>query len=145
VAQPGNSEPFCNTLEIGCVAACGACVGGFSLCVSDENKMLKFCQNQFNTCLEGKLTASRSLARPQIAFKGGDGLSQETAIVIDGAMNEFEGIMAESLWAARHHVDWRKRDQSLIAAGAKHFDQINYEAADGRHTIWYDITGFFAK
>ncbi len=145
VTQPNGKEPFCNTLEIGCVSACAACIGGFSACSNNEDRTPRFCQTTFDTCLEQKLDASRARARPQIAFNGGDGLTQQTAIVIDGALGEFEGIMAENLWVARHHPQWRKHDQALIAADGKHFDKIGYDAPDGAHTVWYDVSGFLGK
>jgi hypothetical protein len=143
--EAGSTAPYCDTLEIGCVVACDACIDGFDKCTKSEEQSPRFCQNLFSECLEKKLTASRSRARPQIAFKGGDGLSQKTAVVIEGAQSESEGILAESLWISRQHADWRKRDRSLVTLDGKNFDSIDYRAADGAHTIWFDITGFFGK
>jgi hypothetical protein len=143
--QDNSKEPVCNTLEIGCVASCDGCIGGFAACMTNADKTPRVCQNSFDACLEQKLTASRSRARPQIAFTGGDGQSRETAVVIEGAMDEFEGLMAENLWAIRHHPQWVKHDQALIASDGKHFDKINYQSSDGTHTIWYDVSGFLGK
>ncbi len=145
LAQAEATEPYCDTLEIGCVSGCDACIGTFDTCINSDDKTPRFCQSTFDDCLDHKLTASRSRARPEIVFRGGDGLSRETAVVIEGAMNESEGVLAESLWVERHHQGWRKRDQALMVSDGKHFDDIHYVAADGPHAIWYDITGFFGK
>jgi len=145
LSESASTAPFCDTLEIGCVTACGACIGGFDSCTKSGDQSPRFCQNAFSECLDTKLTAARSRARPQITFKGGDGLSQKTAVVIEGAVSESEGILAERLWISRHHGDWRKRDQALVTVDGKNFDSVNYQAADGAHAIWFDITGFFGK
>jgi hypothetical protein len=145
LAEAGGTEPYCDTLEIGCVSGCDACIGIFDTCIKSEDQTPRFCQGAFDECLERKLTAARSRARPQITFKGGDGLSQKTAVVIEGALSGSEGILAESLWIARHHADWRKREQTRLSLDGRDFDSINYQAADGPHMIWFDITGFFGK
>jgi hypothetical protein len=145
LGQQGAKEPFCNTREIGCVASCKACVVSFAGCVKVADQTASFCQESFAACLEEKLDASGSRDRALIAFQGGDGLSQESAVVIEGAQDESEGISAEDLWTARHHPGWRKSAQALLSSGERAFDRIDYEAQDGHHMIWFDITGFFGK
>jgi len=145
LSQAGGTEPYCDTLEIGCVSGCDACIGIFDECIKSEDQTPRFCQSAFDDCLEQKLTAARSRARPQITFKGGDGLSRNTAVIIEGALTKSEGILAESLWIARHHADWRKQGQVLVSQDGRTFDNITYRAAEGSHLIWFDITGFLGK
>jgi len=145
LAQAGGTEPYCDTLEIGCVSGCDACIGIFDTCIKSDDQTPRFCQGAFDECLEQKLTASRSRARPQITFKGGDGLSRETAVVIEGAQGESEGSLAESLWVARHHQGWRKRGQTHLSLEDTDFDNVTYGAADGSHLIWFDVSHLFRK
>ena len=70
----------------------------------------------------------------------------ETAIVIRGAKGSIEGIVAESLWVAKRHPDWRKDSQALLNNGGKVYDRIGYLTAAGeRKTLFFDITDFFGK
>ena len=81
-----------------------------------------------------------------IRFSGGDGTAVESAVVIEGARNEDEGIVAESYWASRHHFGWRKGDQSLINHVSRQFDRITYVSPEGVEAVtFFDITAFFGK
>ncbi len=142
--QPEAKEPFCNTNEIECAATCQDCTSGFAKCLKEANQTVESCDDPLSACLTDKLAARKPDARPQIAFKG-DGETQATAVLIDGALSEFEGIAAEGLWISRNHPGWHKSHQALISSGAHKFDRIDYEAEDGHHSVWYDVTGFFGK
>jgi hypothetical protein len=88
-----------------------------------------------------------SLAFAQgVAFSGGDGSSFATAIVIEGAKNEMEGIGAERTYVASRHKDWREENSALITKGDRSYDINEYRAADGsKHTLTFDVTGFLGK
>ena len=53
--------------------------------------------------------------------------------------------MAETLWATKLHPAWHEKTQALVHSDGKSFDRIGYEAADGTHKTWFDITAFFGK
>jgi hypothetical protein len=142
--KPEAKAPFCDTNEIECAATCWSCMGGFAKCLKEADKTGDACGDPAIACLQDRLAARKPDARPQIAFHG-DGSAQATAVVIEGAQSEFEGIAAEGLWIARNHPDWRKSHQALVSSGDRHFDLIDYDAEDGHHSVWYDITGFFGK
>ncbi len=142
--RPEAKAPYCDTNEIECAATCWSCMGSFAKCLAEKEQTGVPCNDLVVTCLQDKLAARKPDARPQITFQG-DGSAQETAVVIGGAQSEFEGIAAEALWIARMHPEWRKSHQALISSGDRHFDLIDYDAEDGHHSVWYDITGFFGK
>ena len=67
-------------------------------------------------------------------------------MLIEGARNEEEGIVAESYWISRNRPGWRKGDQALINGNGRQFDRIIYASPDGKQTtIFFDITSFFGK
>ncbi len=134
----------CDTRYIGCYIDCTGCVGQFASCMRKADADAKACNDTFIACARTSLQARRDDRKP-IRFTGGDGSSRQTAIVIEGARNEVEGINAENLWVLKHQPSWRKAHQSLIQAGSRAFDAIEYEAPDGKHTLWFDITSFFGK
>ncbi len=138
------SQPVCDTRYIGCYIDCTGCVGQFGRCMRQADADAKACNDAFIACARTSLQARRDDRKP-IRFTGGDGSSRQAAIVIDGARNEVEGINAENLWVLKHQPGWRKAHQSLIQAGSRAFDAIEYEAPDGKHTLWFDITSFFGK
>jgi len=87
-----------------------------------------------------------------IIITGGDGSSEETAIVIRNAKNEKEGVNAEYEVVAKYYgvedKDWRLVDQSFIQneINGKCFDILKIEDQDGqRYAIWFDITDFYGK
>ncbi|MBI5264766.1 MAG: hypothetical protein HY852_23470 [Bradyrhizobium sp.] len=67
-------------------------------------------------------------------------------MVIEGARNEDEGIVAELYWASRNRPGWRKSRQSLISFNSRQMDRISFISPDGKEAaIFFDITGFFGK
>lgn len=67
-------------------------------------------------------------------------------MVIEGARNEEEGIVAESYWASRNRFRWRKGDQALINANSRQIDRITYISPDGTQAdTFFDVTAFFGK
>jgi len=83
-----------------------------------------------------------------IVYEGGDGSSEEKAIIITGAANGLEGVFAESDFIHAKHPDWRKVRQALIQRFdvAKIYDRVIYETLEGeQHTFYFDITAFYGK
>jgi hypothetical protein len=79
-----------------------------------------------------------------VAFSGGDGSSFATAIIIEGAKNELDGVGAERTYVAGRH--WREENSALITKGDRSYDINDYRAADGsKHTLTFDVTGFLGK
>lgn len=83
---------------------------------------------------------------PGVHFAGGDGSSQEKAVVVLGA-NESSGVQAEYLWLAAHFPGYQRGQQGLIQGqGGKSYDVLDFTTADGaKRTIYFDITDYFGK
>lgn len=134
----------CDTDAVLCQSGCVSCVATFDACLNGKDATQDACQVPFIACLK-KGFGNRDAGAPLIHFEGGDGQSLKTAVVISGAVNEVEGIVAENVYALRTHPTWLKRDQALIHDQKRSFDVIGYEASDGKHQLWFDITSFFGK
>ena len=87
-----------------------------------------------------------------IMITGGDGSSEENAIVIRNAKNEKDGVNAEYELVAKYYgiedKDWRLVVQTFIQHDitGKCYDILNIVNRDGqRYAIWFDITNFFGK
>ena len=87
-----------------------------------------------------------------IIITGGDGSSEQTAIVIRNAKTTKDGVNAEYEIVAKYFgvedIDWKLVDQSFIQneINGKCFDILKIEDQDGqRYAIWFDITDFFGK
>jgi hypothetical protein len=88
----------------------------------------------------------KSIDTSKITYGGGDGSSQDNAVVIQGAPNSASGVRAESIWARRNHPTWRKTRQSLVRGDGKRYDRIDFTTASGeKHVLFFDITDFFGK
>lgn len=148
VTEQGAANPAaCDTAYVTCTIDCRSCTGRLSQCKTGDSTSAALsqpCLQEFATCR--RESAKPSDSRPLITFSGGDGSTLEAAIVIKGAKNSLEGVVAESLWVGKRHPDWRKDSQALIDNGGKMFDRIEYvTAADERKTLFFDITDFFGK
>ncbi len=140
----GTPEPGCNADYVGCIVTrCQTCISTFRACFADADATPQACQKPFIACLKPSLASLKS--KPPITFAGGDGATLVQAVKIEGAQNEHEGIVSENLWAMNTHPGWRKADQALINQGGEAFDRIGYQASDGKHEAWFDITGFFGR
>jgi hypothetical protein len=74
------------------------------------------------------------------------GASMETAIVLEGATNTFNGIAAEHAYAQKHYPGWRWQTQGLMSNGGRHYDVIQMIGPKGEtKTIYFDITDWFGK
>jgi len=91
------------------------------------------------------------IEKGQIRFDGGDGLSIENAIIINGAENEKEGIIAELIYIGKKHgeknADWKPIMQGFLNKNGKSYDEIKIEDIKNNNNIsyYFDITAFFGK
>ena len=92
------------------------------------------------------LCASAPASAEPVQFGGGDGSSQDRAVVILDATNETEGVRAEHVWQAHVHPRWRwSGEQATFRRDGRLFDLIRLRGPDGPHDLWFDITSFFGK
>jgi len=143
--SPGLNHAYCDTHEISCVASCQSCIKNFASCMTVADHAMAFCQNVFNACLDEKLNANRSREHIPIVFKGGDGLSFDAPVIIEGILSEQETSLAENLWMSRNHPTWRKGKPAQVKQRGRIFHKIDCRAEDGPRTVWFDVTAAFEK
>jgi hypothetical protein len=86
-----------------------------------------------------------------VVYKGGDGKSPESAVLILGAGNEQSGIAAEYAYISKlngeRNKDWRYGEQSTVMHEGKRIDVIMIHTIPSNSTITYyfDITDFYGK
>jgi len=81
-----------------------------------------------------------------VSYGGGDGGTIETAIIVKGAVNEEEGVLAENTYIAKLHPDWRSIRTALVSKSGRYYDTNSYISKDGsQRTLIFDITEFFGK
>jgi len=74
------------------------------------------------------------------------GLTVETAIILEGATNELNGVQAEHIYTSKRYPGWKWRMQSLMNVGDKHYDIIELVGQKGEtKTIYFDISSWFGK
>jgi hypothetical protein len=82
-------------------------------------------------------------------YSGGDGLSVETAVVIE-ATSSFVGVAAEYEYITKQHgpkgTAWKLESQALVSEGGKPYDMIKIKLSNGESKSYYfDISRFFGK
>jgi hypothetical protein len=89
------------------------------------------------------------LAGTAIKFTGGDGSSMEKAIVIEGALNESEGVGTEydylDLLFGPQGSGWQLEQQSLLSDKGRYYDEMAIVHGGVQATYYFDITAFFGK
>jgi len=89
------------------------------------------------------------IAGTAIKFTGGDGSSMEKAIVIEGALNETEGVGAEydylDLLFGPQGSGWQLEQQSLLSEGGRYYDEMAIVHGGVQASYYFDITAFFGK
>jgi hypothetical protein len=89
------------------------------------------------------------IAGTAIKFTGGDGSSMEKAIVIEGALNESEGVGAEydylDLLFGPQGSGWQLQQQSLLSDKGRSYDEMAIVHGGVQATYYFDITAFFGK
>ena len=74
------------------------------------------------------------------------GLTVETAIFLEDATNELNGVQAEHTYTSKRYPGWKWRMQSLMDVGGKHYDIIELVGQKGEtKTIYFDISSWFGK
>ena len=81
-----------------------------------------------------------------VTYGGGDGRTMKTAIIVMGATNEQQGILAENAYVAQLHPDWRSGDTALFHKMGHYYDYNMYFTKNGsKRTLIFDVTEFFSK
>jgi hypothetical protein len=98
--------------------------------------------------LNNKEIAPHNLGKTMVMYNDNIGDSLENAVVIHGATNSGEGIIAENQYLSekfgQRGLDWEKKGQSLVGKEDKQYDQLDIELKDGTNkTVYFDITEFF--
>jgi hypothetical protein len=84
--------------------------------------------------------------KPGLRFEGGDGSSQEKAVIIKGARNSEAGVHSEYDWLRKKYPGYKMKQQSLQSSGGKSYDVLAIRTKDGKDLdVWFDITEFFGK
>jgi len=79
-------------------------------------------------------------------YSGGPGDRPETAIAIEGSLNEPTGVSAEFAYVARHLPGWQICSQALLIPGRRVYDRLDLANGVGdRRAIYFDITAWFGK
>ena len=74
------------------------------------------------------------------------GLTIETAIVLENATSELNGVSAEHAYTRQHYPGWTWKTQSLVEHEARPHDVIELIGPNGEtKTIYFDITNWFGR
>ena len=85
-------------------------------------------------------------SRQEIRFSGGDGLSRENAVVIEGARHTVSGVLTEYRWLRRRYPGSQVAGQTLMRHEGRMMDVIDIRTADGELLrIFFDIHDFFGR
>jgi hypothetical protein len=84
-----------------------------------------------------------------IRFTGGDGSSLESAIVIEGAKGEMDGVRSEyqylEMLLGQPKVAWTMVQQALLQKDGKKYDRLDVDHGGKKESYYFDITGYFGK
>jgi hypothetical protein len=81
----------------------------------------------------------------RISFRGGDGSSFESAIIIHAPDNA-SGVRAEYDYIKRRYPGYRFVGQALANRSGKVYDIMTFFSADGKkRVLYFDITQFFGR
>lgn len=141
----------CDTRAILCLVACPSCAGQYPVCRKGEPEggagsqlSIMRCTVQVAQC--NAEARKKAETHGPITFSGGDGQTQPGAVVITGARNSPEGVVAELYWAWRNRPELTKTGQALINRDGRRYDLIRNKTRTGEQAdLWFDITDFFGK
>ncbi|MBV9874356.1 MAG: hypothetical protein JO025_06475 [Verrucomicrobia bacterium] len=86
------------------------------------------------------------LSAGPVQFAGGDGHSIGSAVVIQGAKHEKDGIAAEHRYLSQNFGSWFLKQQMLVNQKDRVYDRMEITDQTGKqHTVFFDITDFFSK
>jgi hypothetical protein len=81
-----------------------------------------------------------------ITYQGGDGSTEEKAILIVGAKDDSSATGAEYAFLALHFPGYHFESQALLSAGNKSYDLLAFDDAKGTaHQLYFDITATMGK
>lgn len=81
-----------------------------------------------------------------ISYKGGNGSTQQEAIIIVGANDEDDGVDAEYDYLDGKYGEYELVSQELIDEGDKQYDVLKIKLHSGEvKDFWFDITEFYGK
>jgi hypothetical protein len=91
----------------------------------------------------------RALPGTPITFGGGDGATQASAVVIQGAPDHMAGVQSEYRYLALRFGPrggrWQVQRQALVQEGGGTYDVLDL-LVDGRpQSIWFDIGAFWGR
>ena len=84
-------------------------------------------------------------ALAEVSFAGGDGRTKATAVLVQGAASDPEGVDAEYRWLDQHYPGLRATDQALLQDGSRVYDLLHLQSGARRIEVYFDITAFFGK
>lgn len=140
---------ICDTRAILCLVACPTCASDYPRCRRDPangagQSSIMRCTLKTMECNAAARKAAGT--RAPITFSGGDGRSLQSAVVVRGAGNSPEGVVAELYWAWRHQPGLVKTGQALINRDGRRYDLIRNKSPGGAQVeLYFDITDFFGK
>ena len=95
---------------------------------------------------ESEAPAKGTQARAGIRYEGGDGSTEEKAVIIKGAKDSQAGIAAEYSYLRKTFPGYKLRQQSLRGKAGTRYDVIAITTKDGRNIdVFFAITDFFGK
>ena len=81
-----------------------------------------------------------------IKYKGGNGLSEQEAVIILGAESELEGVDAEYEYTQSLHEHFELDSQTFLEKRNKKYDILTVKLPGGtKKDIWFDITDFYGR
>jgi hypothetical protein len=81
----------------------------------------------------------------RIRYDGGDGASPAQAVVITGAVAEFDGVQAEYAWLEAHYPGYTMTSQGLLNIDQKSYDVLKFRHQGKDLEVYFDISAFFGK
>ena len=92
----------------------------------------------------GKTEEPRKSAFDASLYSGGDGLSKESAIVLN-SRSPFVGVPSEYEWIRHHYPGAKRLTQALTPwEDDKRYDILTVEKANGeRITLWFEISSLY--
>jgi hypothetical protein len=79
------------------------------------------------------------------SYSGGDGASQESAVVVHAA-SEADGIRAEYAYLAAHWPGGHRGRQALLMRAGHYYDTLELTDVQGQeHTVYFDISEYFGR
>lgn len=83
--------------------------------------------------------APDSASGGQPLYAGGDGTSQEKAVVMAKGLSDIAATSAEYKWLKQHRPGWEVVQQALVG-GKRSYDVLTVGKAGRTDQVWFDIT-----